>query len=165
MIRGKEIVSKAGDSKGEDAAQRELDCLWKIASSSYSAELRVPKLLGLVKTPDNTNVVGFLEEYVPVAESWDLATLGNIDDMTSIDESRRKKWALQVQETVQLLHEIGVIWGDGKASNVLIHRETDDAWIIDFGGGWTQGWVEEQLSGTVEGDEIAVKRILECLQI
>jgi tRNA A-37 threonylcarbamoyl transferase component Bud32 len=45
-----------------------------------------------------------------------------------------EKWASQIQETVHLLHQIGVTWGDGKAANVLIHRNTDDAWIVDFGG-------------------------------
>lgn len=32
--------------------------------------------------------------------------------------------------------------GDGKASNVLIHRETDDAWIIDLeADGLMVGWI------------------------
>lgn len=62
-----------------------------------------------------------------------------------------------MQDTVRLLHQIGVIWGDGKASNVLIHRETDDAWVIDFGGGWTEGWVE--------GDRVAGKKIFEFLEV
>lgn len=66
---------------------------------------------------------------------------------------------------MDLLYEIDIIWGDGKASNVLLHRETDDAWVIDFGGGWTEGWVDEELSETVMGDELAVKEILEYLQI
>lgn len=69
MIEGREMCSKAGDNIGEDAAQRELDSLWKITSSCYSAKLRVPKLLGLIKTPENDNFVGFLEEYIPVAET------------------------------------------------------------------------------------------------
>lgn len=71
----------------------------------------------------------------------------------------------EIQETVELLHEIGVIWGDGKAANVLIHRDTDDAWIVDFGGGWTEGWVDERLSRTVQGDEVAVKKTIEYLQV
>lgn len=162
---GKEMCSKAGDTKGEDAAQRELDCLWKITTSSYSSDLRVPKLLGLIKTPNNNNIVGFLEEYIPVSEDWELSTLGNIDNISMIHETRRRRWVMQIQETVQLLHQIGIVWGDGKASNVLIHRETDDAWIIDFGGGWTEGWVDEDLSGTIQGGEVAVKKIMEYLQV
>lgn len=53
-------------------------------------------------------------------------------------------------------------WGDGEAANVLIHRDTNDA--LDqstFGGGWTNGWADRELSGTVEGDLMAVKKIRE----
>lgn len=32
-----------------------------------------------------------------------------------------------------MLHGIGIVWGDGKAENVLIDIN-DNAWIIDFGG-------------------------------
>ncbi|KAF5530164.1 kinase domain-containing protein [Fusarium phyllophilum] len=165
QVEGKEMCSKAGDTKGEDAAQRELDCLWKITKSPHAAAIQVPKLLGLITTPENGKTIGFLEEYIPVSETWELSTLGSIDDVSAIDESRRKKWLSQVRNTVDLLHKIGITWGDGKASNVLIHRETDDAWVIDFGGGWTEGWVDEELSGTVKGDDVAVRKIMEYLQV
>ncbi|KAI1039460.1 hypothetical protein LB505_002622 [Fusarium chuoi] len=165
QVEGTEMCSKAGDSKGEDAAQRELDCLWKITKSPHAAAIQVPKLLGLITTPENGKTIGFLEEYIPVSETWELSTLGSIDDVSAIDESRRRKWASQVRGTVDLLHKIGITWGDGKASNVLVHRETDGAWVIDFGGGWTEGWVDEELSGTVKGDEVAVKKIMEYLQV
>lgn len=165
MVEGKEMCSKAGNSKGDDAAQRELDCLWKITASPHATTLRVPKLLGLIETPNNNKTIGFLEEYIPVSENWELSTLGSIETVSAIDESRRRKWASQIRDSVRLLHQIGVIWGDGKASNVLIHRETDDAWIVDFGGGWTEGWVDEDLSGTVKGDEVAVKKIVEYLEV
>ncbi|EWG38577.1 hypothetical protein FVEG_14920 [Fusarium verticillioides 7600] len=150
---------------GQDAAQRELDCLWKILIPPHEAAIRLPKLLGLISSPANGNTIGFLEDYIPVSEAWELSTLGRIDNVSTTDESRGKKWTSQVRGTVDLLHEIGIIWGDGKVSNVLIHRETDDAWVINFGGGWTEGWVDEESSGTVKGDEMAVKRIFEYLQV
>ncbi len=59
----------------------------------------------------------------------------------------------------------GFLGGDGKASNALIHCDTGDAWIIDFGGGWTDGWVDQELGGTMEGDELAVNKILEFLNV
>ncbi|KAM0321440.1 hypothetical protein ACHAQA_010116 [Verticillium albo-atrum] len=164
-VEGKEMCSKAGDNKGPEAAQRELECLLKITASPYATTIRVPKLLGLIEVLDDKRVVGFVEDFIPVSAIWELSTLGNIEAVSEIAKDRRKKWALQVQETVHLLHQIGVVWGDGKASNVLIHRDTDDAWIIDFGGGWTDGWVTPDLSGTVEGDEIAVQKIFEFLQV
>jgi hypothetical protein len=164
-VDGQEMCSKAGDSKGQDAAQRELDCLWKITTAHNATNLRVPKLLGLVETPDDKRVVGYLIEYIPLPDAWELSTLGRIDTISAITEDRRKKWASQVHEMVQLLHQIGITWGDGKASNVLVHRDTDDAWIIDFGGGWTDGWLNEELAGTVEGDQVAVKKISDFLEV
>jgi tRNA A-37 threonylcarbamoyl transferase component Bud32 len=65
---------------------------------------------------------------------------------------------------VDQLHEIGVVWGDGKAGNVIIDND-DIAWLIDFGGGWTEGWVDEELADTVEGDEQAVRNIIKFLDI
>ncbi|KAF5590039.1 kinase-like (PK-like) [Fusarium pseudoanthophilum] len=91
QVAGKEKRSKTGDSKGHDAAQRELDCLWKIMISPHEAAIRAPKVLGLVSTPANGNTIGFLEGYIPVSETWELSTLRRIDDVSTIDESRRKK--------------------------------------------------------------------------
>jgi hypothetical protein len=62
------------------------------------------------------------------------------------------------------LHRIEVVWGDGKADNVLIDANKD-AWLIDFGGGWTQDWVDESLAGTFEGDTQAVEKIEEFLGV
>jgi hypothetical protein len=55
--------------------------------------------------------------------------------------------------------------GRWKASNVLVHRDSDDAWIIDFGGRWTDGWLDHELSGTVEGDDVAVQNIFDFLAV
>ncbi|KAI0190532.1 hypothetical protein EV127DRAFT_339851 [Xylaria flabelliformis] len=140
------------------AGGREMCC-------KHAAALRVPKLLGLVEAADDGRTIGLLQEYVPCSDTWELSTLRNIESVSSIAKARREKWALQIQETVHLLHQIGVTWGDGKAANVLIHRDTDDVWIIDFGGGWTDGWVGQELSGTMEGDSVAVKKILEFLEV
>lgn len=85
------------------------------------------------------------------------------DGGVEASEERKKKWAAQIRETVERLHEIGVIWGDGKPHNVLVHEETGDVWIIDFGGGYTQGWVDEEFKESVQGDEQAVERIMKYL--
>jgi len=75
----------------------------------------------------------------------------------------RKKWAAQIESTVSELHSYGIVWGDGKPGNVIID-EHDDAWLVDFGGGYTPGWVDESLFLSVEGDLQAVKRIKEKLE-
>lgn len=38
-----------------------------------------------------------------------------------------------------------------------------DLWLIDFGGGWTDGWVDQDKQGTMEGDDQAVRKIVEAL--
>lgn len=112
--------------------------------------------------PGDGRIIGFLENYIPSQDGTQLFNLGDIETTSSIAEARRNKWALQVQKTVHLLHQIGLTWGSGKAGNVLIDN-TDDAWIIDFGGGWTDGWVEQELSGTKAGDKLVVRKIFEFL--
>ncbi|KAI1101478.1 hypothetical protein F4804DRAFT_315855 [Jackrogersella minutella] len=160
---GRQMCCKVGNESRAAALQRELSSRMTISTSQHAAALRVPKLLGLIEVAEDGRIIGLLQEYVPFsAERW---TLGDIDLVSSISKGRREKWASQIQETVKLLHQIGVTWGDAKAGNVLIHRDTDDAWIIDFGGGWTDGWVSQELSGTVEGDWVGVKRILEFLGV
>jgi serine/threonine-protein kinase RIO1 len=123
----------------------------------------VPKLAGLVKSPDNGEIFGILEEFIPT-DLEVLHTLRDVDPST-VAKTQRKKWASQVQEMVSLLHEIGVVWGDGKPHNVLVHKDTHDAWLIDFGGSWTHGWVDRDLMGTEQGDDQAVERIIKFLEI
>lgn len=62
----------------------------------------------------------------------------------------RKRWAGQVSGSLQVLHRQGIIWGDVKAENVLVDKD-DNSWIIDFGGSYTPGWVDEDKAGTLEG--------------
>ncbi len=43
-----------------------------------------------------------------------------------------------------LLHAVDIVWGDFKAENMLAD-EDDNVWLIDFGGGTTHGWVDEEI--------------------
>lgn len=58
-------------------------------------------------------------------------------DINTVVLPRRKKWASQIESIVEKLHDVGVVWGDAMADNILIDRN-DDPWIIDFGKGWTE---------------------------
>ncbi|KAK5992439.1 hypothetical protein PT974_05843 [Cladobotryum mycophilum] len=62
-------------------------------------------------------------------------------------------------------HASQLIWGDGKPANIIIDERGDDAWLIDFGGGYTNGWVDRDLENTVEGDKQAVENIRKCLDV
>jgi hypothetical protein len=44
-------------------------------------------------------------------------------------------------------------------ANILIDEVTDNAWVVDFGGGNTEGWIDLELHGSVAGDIQALERI------
>lgn len=48
--------------------------------------------------------------------------------------------------------------------NVVVYRD-DIAWLIDFGGGWTQDCVDRDLADTVAGDKPAVRNIASFLKV
>lgn len=73
-------------------------------------------------------------------------------------------WGEQVSSTLARLHEVGIVWGDAKAANVLVD-EDNNAWIIDFGGGYTRGWVKKEHMETVEGDQEGLAKINELLSL
>lgn len=76
--------------------------------------------------------------------------------------SRLHHWAAQITECFNEMHAAGVVWGDAKPANVLIDMN-DDAWIVDFGGGYTEGWVERDFAGTVQGDEQGLRKMIDYI--
>ncbi|KAI9875045.1 MAG: hypothetical protein M1830_008995 [Pleopsidium flavum] len=76
--------------------------------------------------------------------------------------SLRRKWAARVKYSIEQLHDCRIVWGDAKADNVMIDSE-NEAWMIDFGGGFTHGWVDEEKRETVEGDLQALSKIFTTL--
>src|SRR6266480_4022953 len=139
LVDGQERCCKIADCRTREAVERELHALRRIPDACLALSVRVPKLLGLVRSKRN-DIIGILEEYIqPSAEP---STLRRVN-VEAIAESRRRKWASQIRHSVSILHGIGVVWGDAKAENVLIDVD-DNAWIIDFGGSWTEGWVDKE---------------------
>lgn len=61
-----------------------------------------------------------------------------------------------------MLHYQSIIWGDAKADNILIDTQ-DNAWIIDFGGSYTLGWVDAEKAGTIEGDMQGLAKIMDII--
>ncbi|TPX11612.1 uncharacterized protein E0L32_007591 [Thyridium curvatum] len=163
LVRGGSVVSqvlvdeqpvmlcKAGETGLFDhRVRRELEALRKVdgARASFASEIRVPKLLGYVKHAELGTVIGLLREWIPSGLEPPL------DQLDSTEKS----------QTIDCLHEIGVVWGDGKINNVVIDRD-DNAWLIDFGGGWTKDWVDRDLAGTVVGDKQAIQSIARYLRV
>ncbi|EXA35137.1 hypothetical protein FOVG_13908 [Fusarium oxysporum f. sp. pisi HDV247] len=144
---------RCGDQK---SFMNELDRYKSIRDAHLDESLLIPRLIGLVR--DQTGqAFGLLLNYIDCGHRTLLCA-------AKPDTSRelRQTWAQQVHDTVQQLHAAGIVWGHAKPDNVLVDQK-NDAWLIDFGGGYTNGWVPKELSGTVEGDLQALKKINEFL--
>ncbi|KAF1970866.1 hypothetical protein BU23DRAFT_472649 [Bimuria novae-zelandiae CBS 107.79] len=158
FVNGCLSCCKVVDRYTEKSVSRELALLQSLSASLPS--IRVPKLVGIV-TSDDEDLIAILLEYIQADRNTPTLNLVSVD---SIERSRRQEWASQIRQTLNQLHELGIIWGDGKADNILID-EDDNAWIIDFGGSWTEGWVTPDLAGTLDGDLEALRKIVEFLKV
>ncbi|KAL1864294.1 hypothetical protein VTK73DRAFT_5968 [Phialemonium thermophilum] len=135
--------------------KNELEAYRKIASSKLDPQLRICRLFGLV-TDDNGAVLGLLLTYI----DHNGGSLASSVDPHYPSPSTKKGWVDELEAAVAELHRAGIVWGDVKAQNVLVDRE-DHVWITDFGGGYTEGWVERERAGTVEGDLAGLARLRE----
>ncbi|KAK6591862.1 protein kinase-like domain-containing protein [Botrytis cinerea] len=161
-INGQNMCCKMLVPTHSKAVQREYKCLKKIAESKYASSIKAPKLIGfIVDRSDNKGVIGILEEYTP--HTMNLG--GSQRDIKAVAKDRRREWAAQIRRNIKLLHEIGVVWGDGKPENVPINHETDDCCLVDFGDSWTDGWVDAQLMETKVGDKQALMKIFDFLGV
>ena len=160
LLNGEVMCCKLTNRATHESLSLEYRALQQILDASLTPVPKVPCLKGVVESKEGA-VVGILMEYINKALP-NLADALSKDDI--IEKSRRAKWATQIEDTLKQLHAIGVVWGDAKTSNILID-EKDDAWIVDFGGGQTLGWVDYELVGSKDGDLQALKKILEALQV
>jgi serine/threonine protein kinase len=147
------------DERTFQSIDRELQCLHRISIADPDPSLLVPKVCGLVGSGEN--ILGFLTTYIPPNPE---AARVDLFDMDNVPLARREKWANQITGTLERIHRIGVIWGDASPANILID-ESDNAWLVDFGGSWTAGWVDPELAGTMQGDLQGLAKILGFLDI
>lgn len=162
QTNGNDMLCKANRSGlWNSALDRELAALQSIQSiqAATSTTIRTPSLYGYITHEQSNTVVGLLRPWIAASPRG--KTLRDID-MTTVPPRIRQKWAEQIRETGAGLHGAGIIWGDGKPSNIIIDEEDSVHWI-DFAGGWPVGWVDEELAETVEGDEQAAERIIQLL--
>ncbi|RSL56380.1 hypothetical protein CEP54_008842 [Fusarium duplospermum] len=134
----------------------ELGTYDKIDKAQLDSTTRVSRLHGLVQD-DNDAILGLLLTYI---DCKNLTLSCAVKPETPI--ALRKKWAAQLRDIVTQLHNAGIIWGDAKPDNVLIDSNKD-AWIVDFGGGYTEGWVPKTLAGTAEGDLVALEKMVDFI--
>ncbi|ORY63363.1 uncharacterized protein BCR38DRAFT_486108 [Pseudomassariella vexata] len=104
-----------------------------------------------------TRLVGLLLTYIE--NKGTLTDLAPWSDCTNQD---RLRWFRQIHDSVNCLHAAGLAWGDVKPDNVLVDTE-GNACLVDFGGSYTQDWVDEDKQETEEGDWQGVQRIKQWL--
>ncbi|KAM0425954.1 hypothetical protein ACHAPT_008893 [Fusarium lateritium] len=125
------------------------------ACANAGIQIRIPLLKGYAVHADSGAILGFLRDFVHPGHYG--GTLSEIR-LRDVPRKMRKKWLDQIRETTELLHSFGLFWGDGKAVNAVINQN-NDAWLIDFAGGWTNGWVDKKDTGTMEGENQALRRM------
>ncbi|KAF5553524.1 kinase subdomain-containing protein [Fusarium phyllophilum] len=153
---GKSAFFKPMRHGDEKRFTNEIEKYKSIQDADLTESLRISRLIGLVQD-DTDRVFGLLLTFIDCGHRTLLCA-------AKPDTSRdlRQRWSQQVNDAVRQLHAAGVIWGDAKPDNVLVDQK-NDAWLIDFGGGYTNGWVSKELSGTVEGDLQGLEKINEFL--
>lgn len=76
----------------------------------------------------------------------------------------RKRWYDEVDRMLRLPHAADIVWGDVKPENMLLD-EQDDIWLIDFGGGFTHGWIDGEKMETKEGDLQGLAKLKRFLKL
>ncbi|KXJ89711.1 hypothetical protein Micbo1qcDRAFT_149429 [Microdochium bolleyi] len=146
--------------------KRELEMMKDIEAKDLHHKINVPLVHGLVRWYGNdgstgnslrNQIMGFLQTAVE-----DPTPLTRMLD-SDVIEDKRQAWAKQVEQTVKVLHDAGVVWGDAKADNFMVDRY-GKLWIIDFGGSYTEGWIDPDLEDTQEGDDMGVDKIVGALK-
>jgi hypothetical protein len=146
-----------GDTLG---LEKELEAHLRILESSLAHDARIARLRGVVAVEEDSQILGLLLTYID--RRRENGGLLFEDRLLHTPIPLRHRWARQIQETVEQLHSAGLVWGDATAENVIIDKN-NDAWLIDFGGGYTEGWVDEDKTGTIKGDLQGMAKIAEYL--
>ncbi|KAI1339459.1 hypothetical protein F5Y15DRAFT_423758 [Xylariaceae sp. FL0016] len=138
--------------------KRELRIMKEIERKGLHNKIRVPLVKGLVGYRDSkTQILGFLQ--TEIEDPTPLTLMLDSD----VVEDKREKWAKETERMVKVLHDNDIVWGDAKADNFMVDRN-GELWIIDFGGSFTDGWVDPEIMETEEGDNQGVGKIVRALE-
>ncbi|KAJ5366432.1 hypothetical protein N7541_000373 [Penicillium brevicompactum] len=134
-------------------AIREISSLLRLKELGLIQVVRSPVLHGFVLSPEDSNkICGYLLEYIKHRDI--LSFIKVKDEPVSV----RTEWVRQLGDKIGALHKADVIWGDAKPDNILVDTD-NNLRLMDFGGGYTHGWVDEDKAETVEGDKQALLRM------
>ncbi|KAI0388222.1 hypothetical protein F5Y17DRAFT_262875 [Xylariaceae sp. FL0594] len=138
-----------------------------IAAGQIRPDLRVCRLHGVVMDDDRdtwlvdeeggSRLVGILLTWVETERQPWLETLYQRANH-ELSPKTLSDWSDQLDALIAELRKAGIVWGDAKPQNILVDS-TGNIWLIDFGGSYTEGWVDRQNKETKEGDAQGVQRI------
>ncbi|KAL2194246.1 hypothetical protein P885DRAFT_63283 [Corynascus similis CBS 632.67] len=121
---------------GYQVLEKEIEAQLRILKSSLAHDARITRLRGVVAVEEDSRILGLLLTYID--HRRENGGLLFEDRLLHTPIPLRQRWARQIQETVKQLHSASLLWGDAKAEHVMIDKN-NDAWLIDFGGGYTEG--------------------------
>jgi len=133
---------------------REIDMHSRILNAGLKGKMRVANFHSIVISKDAKMTIGLLFDFIPsIGESLQ-------SRQCKMASEHHAKWKQQVTAIVKELHSHDIVWGDVHPGNIVIDKNYD-AWIVDFGGGWIEDFVDRKKAGTKEGDWQGVQRIFE----
>ncbi|RMY99770.1 hypothetical protein D0862_06982 [Hortaea werneckii] len=154
---GQTYFLKLVDRDQPQPVKREIHLLDEIEKRGLRNHMKCPKLEGLVTmSGGQSKIMAFLQTHIP--DPTPLTTKLDAD----VPQDLRDRWASESESVKELLHEKGIVWGDAKADNFMVDA-SNNLWIIDFGGSYTEGWVDPELKDTEEGDDQGVEKIANAL--
>lgn len=141
---------------------REIDILFKLSQENLSPTLRFPQLEAIVLDDRNGDCINGLILSAIYPNHGTIADHINGAEGRSLSVTSCERWCHDVENMIHVLHNRDFIWGDVSPNNMIID-EDENVWIIDFGGGYTEGWVEPEDRETKKGDLQGLKRLREYL--
>lgn len=134
-----------------------------ISRGDLPADMRISRMKGVVVDSDiddwsENRLVAMLLDFIP-----NKGTLKRAAWRSSTTDHMRRKWASDLDKMVATLHEAGIVWGDVHPGNVIVD-EHNELWIVDFGGGFIYGWIDDEMQDSTEGDLQGVARIRDWLK-
>jgi hypothetical protein len=155
--KGRTYFMKSVEGDAPQVTHREIKLLKRVEKIGLGDSINVPQVFGLVYSKDSpTKVVAFLQ--TNISKPTPLTKMLDED----VSQRKRDRWAKEVERTKEALHENDIVFGDMKADNFLVD-EDEKLWIIDFGGSYTEGWVDPELNETEEGDDMGAEKIVNAL--
>lgn len=122
----------------------------EVSSLANCFHPNITRLVGVTINADD-KVDGMLIDWIENARP--------LSEIETVLAKEAEKWIGQIKDAIGYLHQKDLVWGDAKAANILVNME-GDAILVDFGGGFTDGWVEQRFCNTVKGDLQGLERII-----